>query len=361
MSIGKKITPYYSLDLERVKSNYNKWRVSFSEESRKDILAYSIKANYDKSLIEVLENENAFFEVCSSFEYNYLLSIGVKTDHIIHNGTIKKYEELEYMLNGDSIVILDSERAIDYALRYRKEGKVGLRCNIDQIKMGASQFRIKNSRFGISNIEWALNRLRTNECLKIAYLQAHCAGNDRSPEVYELIAKQLCKILINSKMFNVEYIDVGGGFRIGKNYWNESIYVKSVSGVLRDYGLDDIGVVYEPGNSLVRTAGKYVTKVVDKKIIRDKIYLVVDGSIIHLPFLKKTKIGNNYAVHSKSKELCNQQIVVGCTCKESDELMVLENEYELTIGDEIEIIDVGAYSINEINEYLINKPRMYYE
>ena len=360
MSTNEKITPYYEFNLVDIEKHYNLWHTAMAKRCRNDIIAYSIKANYNPKIIGRLNEKNAFFEVCSFNEYNYLLTQNIKPQNIIYNGQIKDYKQFERMLNNDSLVLLESEKSVGYALKYKRRGEIGIRCNIDYIKKESDLFYKKESRFGIYNIENVIAQINKHTQLSITCLQAHCAGNKRSPEIYKAILNELCRIAIKNNMVQLKYVDVGGGYKIDVKYWNEASYVDAVTDVLEQNEMSNIKIIYEPGNSLVRTAGKYVTTIIDKKIMNNKIFLVVDGSIVHLPFIKNGVVPT-YSLLSQRKRKLDKQIVVGITCKESDVILELRNESELRMGDKIEFNNVGAYAINEIADFLIEKPKFYYK
>ena len=50
MSINTRKTPYYLLDLEKVRTNYLSFQKSIKSVGRNDIIAYSIKANYNPAI-----------------------------------------------------------------------------------------------------------------------------------------------------------------------------------------------------------------------------------------------------------------------------------------------------------------------
>lgn len=361
MSAEQKITPYYEYDSFDVKKRYNMWHNAIKKMNRDDIVAYSIKANYDPKIIDILNEEGAYFEVCSHYEYMYLIDHNIMPQKIIHNGLIHDCQELEYMLDNQSIVFLDSIQAVSYALQYSKKGKIGIRCNIDYLKPSSDMFYIKCSRFGLTNIAEVCNLIEKNSPLEISYLQIHCAGNNRSPAVYEMLLQELCSISRSIVHNNsITKLDIGGGYKIAEQYWDEEAYVNKVVNTLYENNMQNCQLIFEPGNALVRGSAKYVTRIVDRKIIDNNIYLIVDGTIVHLPFYKKG-MHLEYELKITGKKKIKTQIVVGSTCKESDVFFILDNEAELLVGDLIIIKNVGAYAVNEISDFLVGRPNIYYD
>lgn len=361
MSTKQKITPYYEYDLLDVRERYCMWRNAIKKRNRDDIVAYSIKANYDPEIIDILNREGAYFEVCSRYEYMYLLDHNVLPKRIIHNGSIRDYQELKNMLDNQSIVFLDSDQAVSFALQYNAKGKIGIRCNVDYLKTNSDMFYSKRSRFGIRNISDVCSLFGKNTPLTISYLQIHCAGNNRSPAVYAMLLRELCSISKNIAKYNqINCLDIGGGYKIAEEYWDEETYIKTVTNILEENNMQNCQLIFEPGNALVRGSAQYVTRIVDRKVIDNTVYLVVDGTVVHLPFYKRG-INLEYTVKTQGKKKIKSQIVVGSTCKESDVFFVIDNGIELQVGDEIAIKNVGAYAINEISDFLVGRPNIYYD
>ena len=90
MSINPKITPYYLLNLENVKANFLSFQNSIRSIGRNDIIAYSVKANYNPAIIELLNELGSFFEVCSDYEYELMKKQGISASRIIVNGCFYK-------------------------------------------------------------------------------------------------------------------------------------------------------------------------------------------------------------------------------------------------------------------------------
>lgn len=359
MPFCKKITPYYEFNLSSVKENYSNWKSICTKNGRTDIPAYSIKANYDKGILKTIKKLDGTFEICSYFEYRYLKKLGVDSKNIIINGTAFSKENLKEILKSGTLVIGDSEKIIKAICELNIKCNIGIRCNLDYIKTDRNIFINKTSRFGITNIGKIISFLSKYKKINLTCLQAHISGNTREPFVFELIAKSLCEIIFHYNLKTISKIDIGGGYKISEKHWNIKDYYEPVIKVLKQRKMEHLKVVFEPGNSIARDCGKYYTRITDIKSINGTTYCIADGSIIHLPFLKGKKIKDCRIQNSKNTKE-EKQYIVGSTCKESDVLAELTNEPALKIGSVIEFYNIGAYSINEIPEFIINKPRVYY-
>lgn len=359
MPFCKKITPCYEFNLSSVKENYSYWKSICAKNGRTDIPAYSIKANYDKEILKTIKKLDGTFEVCSYLEYQYLRKLGIASKNIIVNGTAFSKKNLKKILKSGTLIIADSEKIIKDICELNIKCNIGLRCNLDYIKTDKNIFFNKISRFGITHIEEIISFLLKYKKVNLICLQAHFSGNTREPSVFKLIAKTLCEIILHHNLKNISRIDIGGGYKVSRKYWNIRDYYESVLNVLKEKQMKYLKIIFEPGNSIVRNCGKYYTAIIDIKKINGTIYCIANGSIIHLPFLKGKNF-KNYRIQNSKNTKEEKQYIVGSTCKESDVLAELTNEPALKIGSIVEFYNIGAYSINEIPEFIINKPKVYY-
>lgn len=352
MSINSRKTPYYLLDLEKVRTNYLSFQKSIKSVGRNDIIAYSVKANYNPAIIELLKGLGAFFEVCSNYEYDLMQNYGISASRIIVNGCFYN----DFTKYKDNILIIDT---YDQLLKWVKKGgkeKIGIRVNLDTITFD-NRFRNKKSRFGLQiQTEQVSKLLKQIDTKNIICLHCHLSGNNREPSIYRDIIIQLQKICDDYQLNDIRYFDIGGGYKIYSedDFWSFDDYVSEVSAVSRQ----DIQLIFEPGNSLVRNCAEYHTEVVTVKKIENDSIFVVDGSSLHIPKSNLKTIGYHFEHLSKRKKYSGQRFY-GNTCKESDLLLTLNDNEMIAIGDRLIIENIGAYSLNEVNTLILGMPNVY--
>ena len=352
MSINSRKTPYYLLDLEKVKDNFLSFQKSIKSVGRNDIIAYSVKANYNPAIIELLKELDAFFEVCSDYEYNLMQSHDIPASHIIVNGCFYN----DFARYKDSIIIIDT---FDQLLKWKNKGskeKIGIRINMDYMTAD-DRFRNKKSRFGLQ-----IQTKRVKELLKkidtqnIVCLHCHLSGNNREPSIYRDVISNLQKICKDFQFNNIRFFDIGGGYKIGSEagFWSFDDYVKEISSV----SIQDVQLIFEPGNSLVRDCAEYHTKVIAVKEVGDENIFVVDGSSLHIPTsgLKTLKY---HFDHLNKQPGCSGKRIFGNTCKESDLLLTLNDDKLISVGDYLTIENIGAYSLNEVSPFILGMPNVY--
>lgn len=359
MSIASK-KPYYTINLSAVQANYIDFFNAIREYGRKDIIAYSIKANYDAQILKTLVESGAHLEVCSGFEYDLAAKAAKTTEKIIINGFQPETDLFLQRLKDGAHVIIGSTHELEYVKSIQHPIRLGLRLNLDYIKKGNRYF-MKYSRFGVSPSDPALRDVLSNTNVHITCLQCHFAGNTRAPEIYYAIVKELCQVIKCLGMKDVKMIDIGGGYKVGNQFWEFSDYVREVVKALHDSNYEQLTIIYEPGNSIVRNACSYHVSVIDvmqRDGFRD---ILVNGTKYHcgsgLRDLAHSIRIENKATRSACKEV---QRITGCTCKESDIICELVDFPEIQKDDKLLISDLGAYTINEIPLFLLQAPERYY-
>ena len=354
MSVNPKRTPCYSVNLEQVKKNYDLFSSAIKAWQRDDLIAYSVKANYNQAIIQTLNDLNSYFEVCSEYEYAMLTSYGIQESKIIVNGCFfndfKKYERCHLM-------ILDSENQFCEWVKTGCKQSIGIRVNLDYFtgREGDDRFNNKTSRFGMDfRSSEIANLLKKANKEKITALHCHLAGNNRKESIYGDIVEQLQKVAHDHNLNKVKWLDVGGGFKIARDSSDYDGYVRAVNNICEK----DKKVIYEPGNALVRTCADYWTKVIDIKKTGNRTFAIVDGSSLQLP-----KIQNNtkeYEIKSceEAGEMQHVSFFCGNTCKESDVLLNKVENCDVKKGDFLILKNVGAYGMNEINKLILGSPHV---
>jgi len=361
MPVGKKIeTPCFLIDVNKVKQKYQTFKKAITDCNRNDIIAYSIKANYDKNIVTMLDNSGAFFEVCSEFELSKLQEYNIELNKIVINGFIEnKNMVLEY-INGGALVIVGSDYDLQWVNSINFPVDIGIRINLDYIKKDCNLYSCKRSRFGIdirNNVLFDL--ILKNKNINVICLHCHFSGNTRDPVIYADIVNELCEIINKYKLKHVKIIDIGGGYKVGPKFWSFADYVNNIVAALKSRNMEKLKVIYEPGNSVVGNSCSYITKIIDVKSIHGLTYVTVDGTSIHL-FPRQGKRLLDYRIPLRKGETEEKQIIVGNTCKESDVILEINNSRKLEIGETLRFDNLGAYLLNEIPAFLLEYPSVYY-
>lgn len=365
LKLNELTTPCFIFHEEEFIKNVINFQSTLEKYFANSIIGYSFKTNSLPRLLYLARINGCFAEVVSDDEYSLARRVGFEPDRIIFNGPVKGKDLFTKAINNNSLVNIDSSREIEWLMENKLEHatKIGIRVNFDlESKLpGHSSTGNQGGRFGFclenGELHNAIAKIKKCKSIKIDRLHMHISNASKSKEVYELLANVACDI-IGSEELAPSYIDFGGGyFGGGDNGAAYEQYVASIYNVLRSRGFDKIGVIVEPGASVVATAFQYLSRVVDVKETTYGTFVVTDGTRLHIdPFMIRQKYC--YVCIPKRTGSCIKQTICGYTCMEKDRLMQIA-DCRLETGDLITYRVVGSYSISFNSCFISFLPMVY--
>ncbi|MBS4179131.1 diaminopimelate decarboxylase [Bacillus sp. FJAT-49731] len=357
---------FYLLNVNKLRENYKKIENAFRSRYENFIIGYSYKTNYIPFLCKELSRLGAYAEVVSRIEYDLAIKLGEDPTRIIFNGPLKSQNDINYALNNESIINLDSIYEVDFVKDYAMKNqnkliKIGLRVNFDISQNGESSLQegYKVSRFGIcvenGNWEYVLNTLQEIKNIKIVGLHGHFSTKNRCVESYRTITKKLCALARENISDSLEYIDVGGGIygEIPKSFNMNTPtfedYAEAICGIMNNEfeGFEKKpSLILEPGMAMVANTFVFIAKVIETKTVRDEKFVLVDGSVHNVkPTMHKKNLPMRIIRENKDIKTRERFNIVGYTCMEKDYL-AHEIIAELPQKDDYIIFEnVGAYTI----------------
>lgn len=375
-SFLKKIpTPFFVLDIPALSKELSKVKNAIDECWSNTIIAYSVKTNSLPYLAKYLCSQGAYAEVVSQDEYEMVSLCGYPNDRIVCNGPMKSKDFVCALMDQQSIINIDSHREIDYAIEYAKENgnkrfTVGLRVNVDIEKYFPTESKggEQGSRFGFcmenDELENAIEKIESCPNLAINGFHLHVSTSTRRVEIYRWLAHTFLSLVNKYSLKDVTYFDIGGGFYGGlpnKPQWKD--YLSAIADELKKGGFssEKLSLILEPGVSLLAGSFSYYTSVIDVKDTNRSRFVVTDGSRIHIdPFFHKTSyFYEHYRNEDKPISLHPKQIVVGFTCLEYDNIMVMENCEEIAVNDVFRFDKLGAYTLTLSPLFISYYPAVY--
>ncbi len=333
------------------------------------ILGYSFKTNYLPYLLKSAKSEACYAEVVSSKEYLLAKAVGFDSGKIIFNGPVKQKSHFLEAVKNECIVNIDSEREIKWLdeLPVDNKYRVGIRVNFDLEKKlpGHTLMASEGGRFGFcienGELSRAIYQIKKLGNVEINCLHMHVSSRTKSVDIYRQLIKKAVDV-IDKEHLTVKYIDVGGSFFGGGDDGSSyETYIKAIKEELIEFGKNEMGIIVEPGASVVATSVKYLVEVVDTKATLQNKYVVTDGSRLHIdPFFTKTKYSYQI-IGDENREYEAEQTIAGFTCMEKDRFMKVENEKKLKVGDRILFNTVGSYTMCMNSDFISSEPRVYSE
>jgi Diaminopimelate decarboxylase len=365
------ITPCYIIDKGRLDQNIASLKKGFELGWAENVLyGYSVKTNSLPWIILYMKTHNFLAEVVSEQEYLLTKRLGFTGRDIILNGPVKSERILIEALNEGTIVNIDNGAEIEIIekniLKAHAPWRVGLRYNffLERTCPGETIVGENCSRFGFNiengDFERAVKRLNDLNGLKIIGLHGHNSTRTKSLNIFKAIAGEAAR-LNKEFQLNIKYLDIGGGFfgdKKGAPDFYE--YANTICDAFGNH--NDVELIIEPGAGIISSPISYLCEVKNIRNVSDKVFLTTDGSLIHIdPMMHGIKFsreiyknGNIYSNNIKSiQELC------GFTCIEMDRMGRIEDEEALNIGDRVEFLNCGSYSMTLSPLFISYFPRVY--
>ncbi|NBJ91264.1 type III PLP-dependent enzyme domain-containing protein [Parablautia muri] len=369
-------TPFFRIKEQSLQYDISLLKQSLADNWGNYIAAYSVKTNSLPWLLNYLKEQEFYAEVVSKMEYDLAVRLGFPRKHIIYNGPIKDKKTFETVLLAGGYVNLDSNYELDWMeelsrLYPNRHFKVGLRVNCDlsllcHEEIPASQ---EGGRFGYCYengvLKAALERLSALPNVWAAGLHMHTSTQSRSIQVFGALAKMAVTIAKEYALC-LDYVDMGGGYFGGRDDKPDyRDYFKEICKELSAYfNPQKTILIAEPGVSLISRATTFETSVIDVKDIRNRKFVVTDGSRTNLnPLVTRHVYPHHihYISDTSVRKTESSQWICGATCMEYDKLFEIIDDIALVPGDQIIYDTAGGYTIC-LNPLFINYlPAVYVE
>ena len=304
-------TPFYLYHGEMIVDRARRIRDALGTE-----LLYSVKANPSLALCQLIGQESGVgAEVASSGELAVAMAAGFDPADIVFAGPGKTDDELERIVMAGIFAdhvesLTEIERLARVAGAMGRRIGVGLRIDPPGQLMG-SQMRMGGTggQFGIDHADLgrAVQTTLAHPELILRGIHVYTATQIFDPDPLVEHCRAILDIAIAAAEeagAPLELVDLGGGFGVPYFERLAEFDLQRFARGFRDLrlsyrsapGLRDTRLAFELGRYLVADAGIYVTRVVDVKDVRGKLFAITDGGMNH----HLTATGNMGQVFRKS-------------------------------------------------------------
>jgi diaminopimelate decarboxylase len=366
-------TPFYAYDKGIVQARVKELRDALPRGVK---LHYAMKANPFVPLVCLMARLVDGIDVASSGELLTALNAGAEPAEVSFAGPGKGEGELSQAVAAGILINVESRREIDLLAKIGERlalvPRVAVRVNPGfELKGSGMKMGGGPKQFGVDeeDVPSALQRIGE---LRLGFEGFHLfAGsqNLRAEAVCEAQrqAYALALRLAESAPGPVRVLNLGGGFGIPYFAGERALALKPIGENLAEirvrceHELPDAGIVVELGRYLVGEAGVYVTRIVDRKVSRGHVFLIVDGGLNHHLSASGNfgqVIRKNYPVAinagaDRRRELAS---VVGPLCTPLD---LLADRVELPaaeVGDLFVVFQSGAYGATASPQAFLGHP-----
>lgn len=354
-------TPLYVYSRAAIAARMARLRKAFGADAR---ICYAVKSNGNLSLLRLLHELGAGFDVVSGGEIARLEAAGIRGAEVVFAGVAKQPWEIDLALAyGVRAFHLESAHELPLlaaaATARGTRARIALRLNPD-VDAGTHAYistaRSEN-KFGLDFASAAalVAAIRRDPALELVGYHVHLGSQVRSIEPY-LEAFTRVEAFLDQDPAHREGVtsyDLGGGFAIPYAEPGGGLDVEALAAALLPrLAARRLQAVLEPGRFLVAEAGLLLTRVLGIKPGREKSFLLVDAAMNDL--LRPALYG---AIHPLAPVVAApdrspvRYDVVGPICESGDFLRRDVELAELRPGELLTVLCAGAYGASMASNY----------
>lgn len=367
-------TPFYAYDRQIITKRVALLRQYLPSEIQ---LHYAMKANPMPAVVQHMANLVDGIDVASLGEMKVALDTVMMPGKISFAGPGKRVTELSCAIAAGIVLNMESEQEMEHiASLGEKLGicpKVAVRVNPDfEIKSFGVKMGGGPRQFGVDAERVPAMLVRIGE-LGLNFKGFHIfsgSQNLKTASIQEAHEKTL-QLGINLAEYApapIRTLNIGGGFGVPYFPGEEVLDLAAIGENLQRLlpsvkrKLPESEIVIELGRFLVAEAGIYVCRVLERKLSKGKVFLVVDGGLHHHLAASGNfgqVIRKNYPVVVGNKIQGNEResvSVVGPLCTPLDLMADQMEMARAEAGDMIVIYQSGAYGLTASPTTFLSHP-----
>ena len=331
---------------------------------RASLVCYAMKANGNLSVLRTLAEAGAGFDIVSGGELARVLAAGGDPAKVVFSGVGKTEGEIEQALRA-GILCFNIESTNELARIDAVAGRLGLcapisvRVNpdVDAKTHPYISTGLKGNKFGVAYVDTrALYRAAAKRAhVRIVGIDFHIGSQITEISPYVDAVDRLLDLVdqLAEDGIALHHIDLGGG--LGITYRDETpppiaALIDAVLARIDARGHGDKTILFEPGRSIVGTAGILLTRIEFLKHGETKNFAIVDAAMNDMarPAMYEAWMGVQPV---QVRQVAAQTYdVVGPIC-ESGDWLARDRALCVAEGDLLAITSAGAYGMSMASNY----------
>ena len=354
-------TPFYAYDRRLLDARVAELRAALPSEVK---IHYAMKANPMPALVCHMARLVDGLDVASGHELNVALDSGMNPREMSFAGPGKRHQELVQAVAAGVLLNVESPSEVRALAQVSRQlelpARVALRVNPDfELKLSGMKMGGGPKQFGI-DAEQVPEVLAEVGRLGLAFEGFHIYSGSQNLKLESICEAQnksldLAIRLAAAAPAPVKVLNIGGGFGIPYFPGERPLDLQPIGANLREIvaraaaALPGAELVLELGRYLVGESGIYVSKVLDRKVSRGQVFLIVDGGLHHHLAASGNfgqVIRKNYPVAVGNRIIGHERevaSVVGPLCTPLDLLADRMDLSRAVAGDLIVVYQSGAY------------------
>lgn len=354
-------TPLFVYSAQHLRDRLSELRAAMPDRLA---IHYAMKGNPFPPLLTQMNAMVDGFDVASGGELELALAAGVDPHRISFAGPGKRDREIERAIALGVTLNSESEGEVDRAIT------IGANLNVTPrlaVRVNPS-FDLKGSgmKMGGGAKQFGVDAERVPDLVKrivaagAEWRGFHIYAGSQALKAEAIIDMQAQTLALVAELTEAigtspPRVNLGGGFGIPYFPGDEPVDIEAVGIALcaafnaLPEILANTHFCIELGRYLVGEAGVYLTRIVDRKISHNEVFLITDGGLHHQLAASGnfgTVIRRNYPVAIATKYGADPQevaSVVGCLCTPLDKLSDQAHLPRADVGDLVAVFCAGAY------------------
>lgn len=361
-------TPYYLIDEATLRKKVSDIEQAFTEFKGAFRVAYSIKANFNPSVIKTFVSEGIMFDLTTPNELYFLMKCGGSAENVMYTSITETEQEFESVLSmGVKRIAVASYNGLNNLTA--AAGKTGTEVNVmirvnPEVHVHAElRGSLRHGKFGLQlsgegddSAFSVLKKVLATPGLKFEGFHFHLGSQIEDPTCYAEAIEKLEGFILNSRRqlgeFHVSTIDIGGGLPVsyGKGVPSPNDVASKIVGQLNSLA-ESIGdrftLIAESGRFLSAESTVLVSRIVNVKRFGENRYVYIDAGYHVLVDSALLKHEYPVEVVPGGKQAMQKTVLVGRLC---DPLDVFTTSSRSKLGGAepgklVMFRDAGAYSI----------------
>jgi diaminopimelate decarboxylase len=352
-------TPAYVYSRAAIEHGYREFSKACS--GRDVLICYSVKANSNLAVLDLLARLGSGFDIVSGGELARVLAAGGRADRTVFSGVGKSEGELRAALEAGVLCFnveseQELERLASIAAGMGKTAPVSMRVNpdVDPRTHPYIATGLRETKFGIDS-ETAVPLYRRAAKLpgiRVTGIDVHIGSQITEVDPFVAALDKVLEFVdaLDAAGVQLDHVDLGGG--LGIRYRDESPpEPKDYLGRLFErLGARRLRVLFEPGRSLVGNTGLLLTRVEYLKHGAAKNFAVVDAGMNDLVRPALYDAWHEVLPVAPRAGGAKRYDVVGPVCESAD-FLARERMLAIAAGDLLAIMSAGAYGMAMSSNY----------
>jgi len=285
-------TPFYVYSKAAILEKVEAFKQAFAE--IKPMIAYGMKALDTTVILKILQERGCALKVTNLHEMERALAAGFEPTSIILDSNGLPDHEIEDLLKQRPLIInvgniFELEYLNKLATKIDTGVRIGLRVNlgIEADGVDGTNFGAADSRVGIplKDFDLACALVEKFPQLNLIGISTQIGSQIAQLAPWVKMSEEMVKLFkkLIDKSFNLEYLDLGGGFPVqypGLDHLEIKKIARNIIPAVKDL---DCRVILSPGRYFVAEAGILVTSVLGVKEVGQKFNVICDAGFAELP------------------------------------------------------------------------------